>query len=142
MNAERLLRLEQQLRTLGELHARELNDLAERVADGDPAEHARTLAVIARIHADEMRIALDEIAAIAAELAPPRADASAPGGSPRGERGINETGEPLTTPPGAARSAKRERWLAEEDRKAHPPPRSRRQLLRGRGHLPSGPNEA
>lgn len=121
---ERLRRIEQQLRTLGELHVRELSDLAAHIADGvapggsgvpaggsdDFAEVARKLGTIARLHADELRMVLDEIVAIAAEVTPP-ADAGTDA---------------------ATRSPKRERWLAEEERRAHPPPMSRRELLRGR----------
>lgn len=121
--AERLRRVEQQLRTLGELHVRELSDLAERIAAADPAEAARTLGTIARLHADELRMVLDEIVAIAADVTPP-ADAG--------------TGATV-------RSPKRERWLAEEERRAHPPPMSRRELLRGRdqgGEATRGPKDA
>lgn len=93
---ERLRRLEQQLRTLGELQAKELAEYGERGA------------TLARVHNDELRIVVDEIAAIRAELA--------------------AAARPTTAPT----SAKRERWLAEEERKANPPPKSRRELLRGR----------
>jgi hypothetical protein len=95
---ERLRRVEQQLRALGELQARELGELGER---GE---------TLARLHNDELRIAIEEIDAIRTEIgAAVEAAAGAPPVSP-----------------------KRERWLAEEERKAHPPPMSRRELLRGR----------
>lgn len=93
--AERLDRVLRQLRALSELQVRELGDLGERAA------------TIARLHADELRIALEELQDIHSTLAAP------------------ETGEAAA--PRA--SAKRERWLAEQDRLTNPPPRSRREML-------------
>lgn len=71
---------------------------------------AEKLAAIVRLHADELQLILDEIADIKKELAVPPVPA-APEGDP------------------AANSPKRAKWLAEQERKAHP---SRRELLLGR----------
>ena len=90
--AERLSRLEQQIRAFKELHA------------------------------DELQLVLDELADIKAELTasqgPP---AELPAQAPAATAGADP----------AAGSAKRARWVAEQERKTRP--LSRRELLRGRG---------
>ena len=70
------------------------------------------------LHADELQLVLDELADIKAELAASPGPAAEP---------------PAETPSAdpAAGSAKRARWVAEQERKTRP--LSRRQLLRGRG---------
>jgi len=103
--AIRLRRLEQQIRSFKELHTTEVSDLA------------RKLEMMTKLHADELQLILDELADIAAEATPPAST------EPRAE---------ATDP--AARSPKRAKWLAEQERKTRP--LSRRELLRGRGEGP------
>ena len=86
--AERLARLEQQIRAFKELHA------------------------------DELQLVLDELADIKAELT---ASQGPPAEAPAETGGADP----------AAGSAKRARWVAEQERKTRP--LSRRELLRGRG---------
>jgi hypothetical protein len=114
---KRLGRLEQQVRAFKELHVAEVSDLARR------------LQTIVRLHDDELQLILDQLADLAGELES-RRDAE-----PRGESA--EAGSPPAVPaaPGdpAARSPKRARWLAEEERRAGRTEVSRRELLLGRG---------
>jgi hypothetical protein len=105
--AERVRRVEQQIRSLRDLHAAEQREVAQRIE------------TIARIHAEEMELILAELADVAAELdAATSAEADA---------------EPVTArvdpADPAAASPKRAKWLTEQERRAH---RSRRELLRGR----------
>lgn len=118
--AVRLRRLEQQIRVFRQLHVAEVSDLAQRVQ------------TIAKLHADELQLILDELAAIAGELAAQR--------EPERQRESGGVGPSPTAPASpadpAASSPKRARWLAEEERRARPTPLSRRKLLRGRGKAP------
>ena len=86
--AERLSRLEQQIRAFKELHA------------------------------DELQLVLDELADIKSELT---ASPGPPAEPPAQTAGADP----------AAGSAKRARWVAEQERKTRP--LSRRELFRGRG---------
>lgn len=108
----RLRRLDQQVRAFGELHRADMNDVAQ-LAESDVAQRIQT---IARLHADELQLILDELADIAAELAGPEEAQAASPSDP------------------AERSTKRAKWLAEQERRAAPV--SRRDLLRGRGEDP------
>jgi hypothetical protein len=105
----RLQRLEQQIRAFRELHTREIAHLATTL-------NAPKLDTIGRLQADELQLILDQLADIVADLTPkelPTATAADP----------------------AAASPKRAQWLAEQERKSAP--RSRRELLRGRGDDPT-----
>jgi len=125
--AERLARLEQQIRSFRELHVAEVGDLAKK------------LGTLAQLHADELQLVLDELADIAREIAARRATEG------RQESGAADGS--AVAPPGdpAAGSPKRAAWLAEEQRRAAPV--SRRELLFGREDDPgsergvSGPVE-
>jgi archaellum component FlaC len=103
--AERVRRIEQQIRSLRDLHASEQREVAQKVE------------AIARIHAEEMELILDELADVAADL--DAATAAATDG----------TSAPVDADDPAATSPKRAKWLAEQEERAH---RSRRELLRGR----------
>lgn len=106
----RLRRLDRQIRAFRDLHVHEVNEAAER------------LTAIAKLQADELQLILDELADLAADVA-----AAAPEG---------RDADPSPADP-AAGSPKRARWLAEQERRAHP---SRRELL-GRA-LPSRDEKA
>lgn len=136
--AERLARLEQQIRSFRELHVTEVADLAKK------------LGTLVELHADELQLVLDELADIAREVAARRAtegrpesgaagSAAAPPGGPAAGSAAAPPGDP------AAGSPKRAAWLAEEEPRARPVPVSRRELLFGREddaapeRRPSGP---
>lgn len=102
--AVRVRRIEQQIRAFRELHTTEVNDLAEK------------LKVIAELQAGELQLILDELAGLARDLAP-----EAPPTNATQAQGGDDP---------AAGSAKRAKWLAEQERRAGP--LSRRELLRGR----------
>jgi len=106
---ERLRRVERQLRALGDLHVRDLGELAGRTGAEDGDEIARKLRILAQLQADELALVAQEVADMAGEAASEVAPAADP-----------------------ARSAKRERWLAEQERRAKQEPVSRRELLFGR----------
>lgn len=109
--ATRLRRLEVQIRAFGEMHVRELGEVADK------------LAAIAKLQADELQMVLDELADVEAATdavaAQPDADASAD---------VTQDGGSDKMDPAAA-SPKRAKWIAEQERRAH---LSRRDLLRGR----------
>lgn len=107
-------RIEQQIRTLRDLHASEQREVAQKVD------------TIARIHAEEMELVLAELADVAAEL-----DAA----TAADEDVAAAAAAPVDPTDPAAGSPKRAKWLAEQERRAH---RSRRELLRGREGPASG----
>ncbi len=107
--AERLRRIERQLRSFGELHAGEVRQLAGRIGTDDGLEIARKLRTVAQLETDELALVTEELADIAREAA--------------------AEGAPPADP---ARSEKRERWLAEQERRENPGPVSRRELLFGK----------
>ena len=107
--AERVRRIEQQVRSLRDLHAAEQRETAQRID------------AIARVHADEMELVLDELADVAEEL-----DALA-GPAPVGPDGLLAPIATAADP--AAASPKRAQWLAEQEKRSH---LTRRDLLRGR----------
>jgi hypothetical protein len=87
--AERVRRIEQQIRTLRDLHASEQREMAEKIG------------TIARIHAEEMELILAELADVAADLDAEPAAAPVDAADP------------------AAASPKRAKWLADQERRAH-----------------------
>jgi len=107
--AERVRRLEQQIRSLRDLHAGEQREVAQRIE------------AIARVHADEMELVLEELADVAAEL-----HAMA---SPGPAQPDDLTAPTATAADPAAASPKRAKWLAEQEERSH---LTRRDLLRGR----------
>lgn len=108
--ADRIRRIEHQVRSLRELHAAEQREVAQRIE------------TIARIHADEVELVLAELADVASEL-----DAIAPGAPAAADAG-HAAAAPTADP--AAASPKRAVWLAEQEKRTH---RTRRDLLRGGG---------
>ena len=123
--AERLARLEQQIRSFRELHVAEVADLAKK------------LGTLAQLHADELQLVLDELAEVAREVAARRATAGRPESGAAAATAAPHPGAPaasVAAPLGdpAAGSPKRAAWLAEEELRARPAPVSRRELLFGR----------
>jgi hypothetical protein len=99
--ATRLRRLDQQIRAFKDLHVAELQQLAQKQE------------AIAKLHADELELILEQVSDIVAEIEAPKLPA-APAG-------------PSDDP--ASGSPKRAAWLAEQRRAAEPV--SRRDLLLG-----------
>jgi hypothetical protein len=114
--AARLRRLERQVNAFREMHAREVSELAER------------LAAIATLHGDELQLVLDEIRDIAAQVEETAALDEIP--SPDGGTAARPADPAMSSP-------KRAKWLAEQARPAH---LTRRRLLRGRADDPGGPS--
>lgn len=104
--AERLTRLEQQIRSFRALHVSEVGDLAKQ------------LQTLVTIHADELQLVQDELSQILAEIVARRAD-----GTTSAQRDLPPQGDP------AANSPKRAAWLAAEELRRSP--KSRRELLFG-----------
>jgi len=126
--AERLARLEQQIRSFRELHVAEVGDLAKK------------LGTLVELHADELQLVLDELADIAREVAARGATEGRRGSGDAGASAVAQPGDPgapAVAQPGdpAAGSPKRAAWLAEEQR-ARPAPVSRRELIFGRADDP------
>ncbi|MDE3113418.1 MAG: hypothetical protein KGK34_10815 [Chloroflexota bacterium] len=111
----RLRRLEQQVRAFRDLHARELNESAER------------LAAIAKLQADELQLILDELDQLVADAG---AAVASTDSSPRAP----EAGTARSEGDPGAGSPKRAKWLAEQERASR---MSRRGLL-GRALPPRG----
>jgi hypothetical protein len=97
----RLARVVQQLRSLVDLHGRELQTLAEHLDAQGAKELAERLRVFRQLQADEMGVAIRELEDLL-------------GGAPASERQTAEE------------SPKRAQWLEEE---AQPQPLTRRELL-------------
>ena len=101
----RIARVVQQLRSMSELHARELDSLAKELDGAGAAELASKLRMFRGMHADEVQVAIQELEDLG-EAEP-----------------ISESRTPEESP-------KRARWLQEEDeQQAQPQPLTRRELL-------------
>lgn len=133
--AERLARVEQQIRSFRELHVAEVGDLAKK------------LATLVLLHADELQLVQDELADIAREVGARGGTEGRPGGGDVAVTAAQHAGDlaaSVVTQPGdpAAGSPKRAAWLAEEQLRARPAPVSRRELLFGREDDPGSERRA
>ena len=99
----RLARVAQHLRSISELHARELDALADQLDAAGQPELAARLRTFRGLHAEEVGVAIQELEDM---------------------HGVQVPGEEP-----AAESPRRGQWLEEEARRATPQPLTRRELL-------------
>src|SRR2546423_8850494 len=111
----RLGRLLQQLQSFGELHASELNGLADELAAAGHAASAERVRVFAAMQRDELQLVRDELHDVRQELAQASDEAQPEAPSVHGDPALH--------------SPKRANWLAEQQ--APSKPLSRRDLLSG-----------
>ncbi len=115
-------RVIQQLRSFGELHANELEQMAVELDAANASDVARQLRAYRDVQRDEAQMVIDELVDIQTDLAATAQSADPPG--------VSATADVASADP-AVNSPRRARWLAEQAAEAQRlrQPQSRRDLF-------------